>query len=329
MYVTWCIHTYEVTHYAMWNDSSIHVTWRIDVCDMTHSYIWRDSWMYVTWFIPTYDMAHWYTWHDSFSYMTWLIDVFEMTHGYCDVTHSYVRTFYFCERRLINIWDMARWCMRNDSFIFVPWRIAVREMTHPQMSHFVYVWTLPIYDCVMWRIWKWHIHNRDVTHSYLNNVFLWFEWSTREKKKHQRIFSVFMPYVWVRFWAVNASCHTHECHTHEGVCAMSHIWMSECCICHTMHVTHMNKGVRVFMSHVWMRQCFSSLWMSHVTHINEEASENVFQVRTSDRTKELWRDDRYADLYRHASRSCPQKAQSLFKRIIHLNTTAWYLWQRA
>jgi len=147
-----------------------------------------------------------------------------------------------------------------------------------------------------------------MSYSYIGRVFLCFEWSTREKRKHQKIFFVFMPYMWMCFFAVNASCHTHECHTHEWVRAMSHIWMSECFICHAMHVTRMNKGVRVFISQVWMRECFSSLWMSRVTHMNEEASENVFQVRTSDRTKELWWDDRHADLCRHAARSCSQKS---------------------
>ena len=147
-----------------------------------------------------------------------------------------------------------------------------------------------------------------MTKSYIGRVFLCFEQSTREKQRCQRIFLVFMPYMWVSFFVVNASCHTHECHTHKGVCAMSHTCKIECFIWHIMHVTRMNKRVRVFMSHVWMRECFFSLWMSHVTYMNEEASENVFQIRTNDRTKGMWWDDRHVDLCRHAARSCPQKS---------------------
>ena len=37
--------------------------------------------------------------------------------------------------------------------------------------------------------------------------------------------------------------------------------------------------------------------MSQFTHTNEEAPENVFQVRTSDRMKEQRRDDSHLDLY--------------------------------
>ena len=84
-----------------------------------------------------------------------------------------------------------------------------------------------------------------------------FEWSRMEKKKHQRIFLlsyILLSYMWVRFFAVNASCHTHE-----WVRAMSHIRMNEYFSCHTMHVTRMNKWVRVFISHVWVREYVSLL----------------------------------------------------------------------
>jgi len=126
---------------------------------------------------------------------------------------------------------------------------------------------------------------------YVGRVFLCYESSTRWKKKRQRIVFVFMSSMCVLFFAVHVSCHTHE-----WVRAMPHIWMSACFICSTMHVTCMNKWVRVFMSHVWVRECVSSLWMRHVTHMKEEAPENVLQMNTSDNTKELRQDDRNVEL---------------------------------
>jgi len=35
-YVTWLIHTRDMTHSHMWHDSFTHVTWLIRTCDMTH-----------------------------------------------------------------------------------------------------------------------------------------------------------------------------------------------------------------------------------------------------------------------------------------------------
>jgi len=100
-----------------------------------------------------------------------------------------------------------------------------------------------------------------------------------------------MSHIWVLFFPVNGSCHTYE-----WVSVMSHIWMSECFSCHTIHVTHVNEWVLVIMSHQWMRECFSSLWRSHVTHTNEESPENVFQVRSNDRMKEQRWDDFHTDV---------------------------------
>ena len=39
IFVTWLIHTYDMTHPHMWHDSFIHVSRLIHICDMTHSYM--------------------------------------------------------------------------------------------------------------------------------------------------------------------------------------------------------------------------------------------------------------------------------------------------
>jgi len=137
--------------------------------------------------------------------------------------------------------------------------------------------------------------------------------------------------------------------THEWVSASSHMWISECCSCHTIqlevtrrnewrsvvisriwgasaslrcewvmshmwmsecHVTYMNEWALLMslnschtyewksvclLSHVWVRGCFSSLRMSHVTCMNKEAPENVFQARTS----ETMRNDPHVTLCWH------------------------------
>ena len=44
--------------------------------------------------------------------------------------------------------------------------------------------------------------------------------------------------------------------------------------------------------------------MSQVTHMDEEASENVFQIRISDIPKKLRQDDRNVELCRHAVLQC-------------------------
>jgi len=69
---------------------------------------------------------------------------------------------------------------------------------------------------------------------------------------------------WVLRFAVNESYHTCE-----WVNAMSHIWISGCFSCHSIHVTHMNERVLVLISHIWVRECFASRWMSHITHMGE------------------------------------------------------------
>jgi len=82
---------------------------------------------------------------------------------------------------LIRIRDVTECCMWDDSF--------TNELFH------ICIWSLP--EWIMSRTWKELIYNRDMKHSHLGSVFLCSEWSTREKRKHQRIFLIFMLCIWI------------------------------------------------------------------------------------------------------------------------------------
>jgi len=100
--VIWLIHTCEVTHSYVWNDSFMHVTWLIHVCDMTHAYFELGSANqrchdvkhshHMTWLIHTSDMTHSYVWKDSFilGSANERFNYIDMTHWH-DMTHPYVR----------------------------------------------------------------------------------------------------------------------------------------------------------------------------------------------------------------------------------------------
>jgi len=87
-YVTWLVHTCDMTHSCVWYDSLTRVTWPIHKCDMIQSCVWHDSFMRVTWLTHTCDMTHSYVWHDSFICVTWLIHMCDMPHSMCDMPHS-------------------------------------------------------------------------------------------------------------------------------------------------------------------------------------------------------------------------------------------------
>jgi len=159
-YVTWLIHTSDVTYSYVRYDSSICVTfkcvtWLIHVCDithhmcdMTHSYVWHDWFICVTLLIHMCDMTDSYVWHDSFICMTWLIHI-------CDMTHSYMHhDSFMCVAWLIHMYDMTYSYARHDSFICITWLNHVCDMTHSYMWHDSFI-------CVTWLI---HIY--DTTHSH-------------------------------------------------------------------------------------------------------------------------------------------------------------------
>jgi len=164
----------------------------------------------------------------------------------------------------------------------------------------------------MSRTWKRLIHNRDMKHSYSGSLFLCSEWSAREKKKHQRIFLVFMSYIWISecpvtrmmtlthsftlffpntqsffhavfhvFFFTHSWMSTHpsfqSTQTLLHVLVSTHSWMSGCPVTHTNkwllpmshNSSHTYEGVKACLDVTHMRrECFSSLWMSHVTHVN-------------------------------------------------------------
>ena len=128
---------YDVTHYGMQNDSSIHLTWRIHVRDMTHSHIWRASCMYVTWFIHTYDVTHSHTWHDSFTYMTSLIDVLAITHQHlyhdaltCSNLIFLNEEFIIFVTRLVDVCEMTHWFLRHNALLYDRWLIHKWVLSH-------------------------------------------------------------------------------------------------------------------------------------------------------------------------------------------------------
>jgi len=155
----------------------------------------------------------------------------------------------------LQIRDVTHYCMWDESFI--------NESFH------VYIRILPEY--IISRTWKWLIHNREMKHSYLGSVFLCSEWSTREKKKRQRIFLVFMSYIWVSECPVTRMMGTHSFFhisfftnsiifshfvkvfplTHE--CVLTHFFRALKHLC-TFLFSLTHKWVSA-LSHIWLNDC--------------------------------------------------------------------------
>jgi len=59
-----------------WHNSFVYVTWHIHTRNITHSHVWHDSFTRATWLIL------------SFKRVTWLVLMYDMTHLTCNLTHS-------------------------------------------------------------------------------------------------------------------------------------------------------------------------------------------------------------------------------------------------
>jgi len=91
---------------------AVYVTWRIHTCDISHSYVWHDSFICVTWLI--------HMWHDSFICVTWL---FHMWHDsfirvtylhVCDLAqgHSYVENYRSLLQNIVSF--IGLFCKRDE-----------------------------------------------------------------------------------------------------------------------------------------------------------------------------------------------------------------------
>jgi len=165
VYVTWLIHTCDMTHSYVWHDSFLCVTWLIHIVYMTYSYVWRDSFICVAWLIHMCDMSHSCVLHDSFTCMTWLI-------------HMCGHDSFIC---------VAGWLIHLscDAFIRVTWLIHWCDTTHAYMWHdsalevgFYDVENKVSHDAftfVAWLIHMWHAasictythtHTHTLTHTH-------------------------------------------------------------------------------------------------------------------------------------------------------------------
>ena len=79
LFVTWTIHTCDMTHSYVSHDPFMCVWWPIHMCDTTHSYLWHVSFICVIWPFHMCDMTYSNVWHDSCIRVTWLIHMCDMT----------------------------------------------------------------------------------------------------------------------------------------------------------------------------------------------------------------------------------------------------------
>jgi len=90
IYVTWLIHTNDMTHAHECHDSFIRVIWLHFNCDMTPSYVWHDTFVPVTWLMHTCGVTHLYV---------WLNQVYEATESELpSLRGTHKRALYMCKR---------------------------------------------------------------------------------------------------------------------------------------------------------------------------------------------------------------------------------------
>ena len=236
-----------------------YVTWRIHTCDMTYSYVWHDVFIRVTrphvtqnsnpeygcsesihtcvkWVVCNLQMTHYthaneYTWllthmwmsiHDSpHTCVLWEIthDTLHVCDNSCVISHvtSYTHTCkvhpFFQHPIVINIaCHTSEWVLSH---------IWVSHVTHMNASCHMYEW-------FMSHIWISHVtHLSESCHTY--------EWV--------------MSNIWMsHVTGINESCHTYEWF-------MSHVWIR--------HVTRMNTSCHTY------EYVMSYVWMSHGTRMEE------------------------------------------------------------
>jgi len=58
IFMTWLIHTFDLTYPYVWHDLSIRLTCLIHMCIVTDAYLWRDSFRCATWLVYICGMIH-------------------------------------------------------------------------------------------------------------------------------------------------------------------------------------------------------------------------------------------------------------------------------
>jgi len=99
-WVTWLIHTCDVTHAYVWHTSFMCVTrlvhthiarccamWLVRMCDGTRSYVWRDSFVCVMWLIQLTSCTQSCTWVMSFLYISCVSHTLECNTS-IDISHT-------------------------------------------------------------------------------------------------------------------------------------------------------------------------------------------------------------------------------------------------
>ena len=143
MYVTWLIHTCDMTHSYVWHDSIVYVTWLIQ---RTADEGVR-SLICVTWLVHTCEMSNPYGCHDSSTCMMWpyerVMSHVWMSHGtLMDVTWL-----------LYKLYDSYAW---HASCIRVKCQIHMVAMTYPYLWREYMTESCHTYEWVMPPTWTWH-----------------------------------------------------------------------------------------------------------------------------------------------------------------------------
>ena len=255
IYVTWLIHIYDVTHWCICDDSWISVTWRTRM----HEHfifvnedllcIWHDTLMYVKWLIHVRDVRHCCMWDDSFanaSFYTYMNSAWMHHVTNMKMTHSR---------------------SRHESFIFRQCFLVFR-MKHKRKKE---TWEI-FFGLHVIRMDKWVPCHTYGGHSLIFPLFF---------SPTQSNFHIFFIHEWM-----STRPFFQGTQTFWHVFVFTHSWMCECPVTRmnkwllpmSHNISHTYEGVKACLDVTHMRrECFSSLWMKHVTHVNEWVPCHIYE----------------------------------------------------
>ena len=160
-YTEVCTATCVMTHSCMGHDSFIYATWLMHSCDVTHSYVCNDSIMCVTGLVIAlaYErILHSYACHGACMCATWLIsmraiyfiDMRAMTHSCaCHIKTKKIH------KKIIHVTWLIHKCAMTDAWMWVPWRIythatAPSYVCHDAFSYKPSIIEKRLFMCVSW-----------------------------------------------------------------------------------------------------------------------------------------------------------------------------------